>query len=195
MTQKIMMVLLFSIILYNAFAQSKQNTTSGIYVNASDFINHKLTYQINCNNTKDKMRLNDFFGSSTGYVLSNGEKHAFNKNKVYGYLSCSNKNYRFFQHSSYEILDTAGFFIYYQYREEEINKGKEPVKKDEYFFSATSNGPVQLLTIDNLKKAFPGNDKFHYALDETFRSDKDLIAYDSFRRSYKIKYLYNESLK
>jgi hypothetical protein len=195
MKQKIILALSLTIGLCNAFAQSKQNTTSGIYATPLDFMNHKLTYQINCSNSKNKMRLNDFFGSSTGYVLSNGEKHVFDKNKVYGYLSCSNKNYRFYQLSSYQILDTAGFFIYYQYQQEEINKGKEPVKKDEYFFSTTSNGPIKLLTIDNLKNAFPGNAKFHYALDETFRSDKELIAYDNFRSCYKIKYLYNEYLK
>jgi hypothetical protein len=197
MKQKIILSIAISILLCFSktnFSQTLPVNTSGIYATATDFLQQKLTYEINCN-SKDKLKLNEFFGSSTGYILYNGQRHTFDKTKVYGYRSCANKNYRFYNHSTYQILDTAGFYIYYQYRQEEITKGKEPVKKDEYFFSKNDDGDIQLLTIDNLTKAFPANDKFHYAIEQAFRSDKELMAYDNFRHAYKIKYFYNQSLK
>ena len=122
-------------------------------------------------------------------------KHEFSKRKVYGYRNCQNKTYRFYNNEAYLLIDTAGFYIYYQYRPEESVKGKGLIKKDEYFFSKNANADLQLLTIDNLKNAFPENHRFHYAMDASFRSDKDLIAYDSFTKTYKVKYLFNQSVK
>jgi hypothetical protein len=178
-----------------ANAQNKISATGGLYLTANDFEQQKLTYEIDCSNANDKIKTNEFFGSSTGYVLSKGEKHAFSKKKIYGYRNCQNKNYRFYNGEAYLLIDTTGFYMYYQYRSEEQVKGKGLVKKDEYFFSRSADGNLQPLTIANLKNAFSDNHPFHYALDASFRSDKDLIAYDSFTKEYKIKHLYNQSLK
>jgi hypothetical protein len=175
--------------------QSVPAHTTGLYSTPDDFLQHKLTYQTDCKNGKDKLKLNDLFGSSTGYVIYNGQKQAFDKNRVYGYRSCENKNYRFYDHSTYQVIDTAGFYIYYQYRSEEQTKGKGLVKKDEYFFSRKGDEAIQLLTIDNLKNAFPENHKFHFSLDAEYKSDNELMAYDHFLNTYKIKYLYRQSLK
>ena len=176
-------------------AQGVAANTGGLYSTLNDFVNHKLTYPIDCNQSANKLKLNELFESSTGYVIYGGEKHAFDKSKVYGYRSCKNKNYRFYKNSAYQIIDTAGFYIYYQYMQEEKVKGKGLVKTDEYFFSTNGNGPVLLLTADNLKSAFPDNSRFHYALDAQFKSDKDLLSYDGYQKTYKIKYLYSQSLK
>jgi hypothetical protein len=178
-----------------ASAQGKTSVTGGLYLTSNDFQQQKFTYEIDCSNANDKIKPNEFFGSSTGYVLSKGEKHEFNKKKVYGYRNCQNKNYRFYNGEAYLLIDTASFYIYYQYRQEEHVRGKGLIKKDEYFFSKNADGDLQLLTIENLKNSFPENHNFHYAIDASFRSDKDLMAYDSFRKNYKIKYLYNQSLK
>ena len=177
------------------FAQTKPSNTMGLYYTLNDFLQHKLIYQTDCNKGKDKLKLHAFFGSSTGYIVSNGEKHAFNKSRIYGYHSCENKNYRFYNQAAYEILDTAGFYMYYQYKPEEQTKGKGLIKKDEYFFSKTGDEAIQLLTIDNLKKAFPGNHAFHFSLDAEFKSDNELMAYDHFLGTYKVKYLYVQSVK
>src|SRR5450432_1110237 len=109
-----------------ANAQSKTFATGGLYLTSNDFQQQKLTYEIDCNNANDKIKPNEFFGSSTGYVLSKGEKHEFNKKKIYGYRNCQNKNYRFYNGEAYLLIDTAGFYIYYQYKSEEHVKGKEP---------------------------------------------------------------------
>lgn len=101
------------------------------------------------------------------------------------------KSYRFYNHSDYEIVDTASFYIYYQYKE--VTTGKGLVKTDVYYFSLNNHDAIIPLTINNLKLAFPGNDKFHYALDAYFKSDEDLLAYDYFLKVYKLKYIYRSS--
>jgi hypothetical protein len=177
------------------FAQTGSGKSSGLYLTSRDFEERKLSYPIDCNNKNDKIRLNDFFGSSSGFVLSNGEKHKFDKKNVYGYHTCDNKNFRFFGNSAYQILDTAGFYIYYQYKSVEQTKGKGLIKADIYFFSKKGDDEITVLNSENLKKAFPENHRLHYAIDANFKSDKDLAAYDSFQKTYKIKYLYDESVK
>jgi len=49
------------------------------------------------------------------------------------------------------------------------------------------------LTLDNLEKTFAGNARFRYALEAQFHSDRQLIAYDPWLKTYKLKYLYSQS--
>lgn len=102
---------------------------------------------------------------------------------------------RIFEKNAYQILDTSYFFLYYRYEQVEKIKGKALLKTDEYFFSKDGGSDILLLTVENLKKAYPDNHAFHYALDAHFRNDQELIAYDTYSKCYKIKYLYNRSLK
>jgi hypothetical protein len=119
---------------------------------------------------------------------------------TFGFIPDSNLNqdskiYRHFGKGEYQILDTAEFYLYYSYEQVEKVKGKSLVKTDEYFFSKTAESPIILLTAENLKKAFPDNLPFHYAIDAEFKRDQDLIAYDPYYKGYKLKYIYNRSLK
>jgi hypothetical protein len=171
-----------------------QANTGGVYSSFSDFLNHKLVWEVDCNDEKSKLKLNDLFDSPNGYVLINGQKHVFSKNQVYGYLNCKNESYRFYKNSSYKVMDTAAFFLYYQYKTEQAVKGKGNIKTDEYFFSVKGNDPIQPLTVENLKNSFPENHKFQYALDAMFKSDKELLAYDNILKMYKLKYLYAQSI-
>jgi hypothetical protein len=183
------------VVVGNGTAQAKLTGLSGLYSTANDFQQQKLTYPIDGKVATGKIKPNDLLGSTTGYVEYNGKTFAFDKTKVYGYRDDDNKNYRFYNHSIYQIIDTAGFYIYYQYRSVEQTKGKGLVKMDLYFFSKKADGEILPLTTENLKDAYPDNTKFHYALDTNFPSDKGLLAYDKYQNTYKLKYLYNQSLK
>jgi hypothetical protein len=126
---------------------------------------------------------------------------AFNSNKLQSsnkadsYRIHNNKIYRVFGKGEYQILDTDEFYLYYAYEQVEKTKGKALVKTDEYFFSKNAGSPIILLTSENLKRAFPDNLPFHYAIDAQFRRDQDLIAYDPYFKGYKLKYVYKQSLK
>jgi hypothetical protein len=167
--------------------------SGGVYATYDDFLHHKLLYEINCNSAKGRLRLNEFFNSPKAYIRINGEKYVFKKNDVYGYLNCRNESYRFFKNEGYRIIDTAGFFLYYQYKTEQAVKGKGAVKTDICYFSTKGDNTILPLTIDNLKKSFPDNHRFHYAIEVMFKSDKDLLAYDNNLKMYKLKYIYHQS--
>jgi hypothetical protein len=193
--KSILHVWLFMSLVAHVNAQSSLSATSGLYSTLDDFTQQKLTYQIDCRTSQGKVKTHDLFGSSTGYVSYQGKTYSFDKNKVYGYRSCEEKNYRFYNNSIYQIIDTAGFYVYYQYQSVEQTKGKGLVKTDLYFFSKKGNSELFLLTTNNLKEAFPENTKFHYALDAHFANQNDLMAYDKYEKVYKLKYLFFQSLK
>ena len=64
-----------------------------------------------------------------------------------------------------------------------------------YYFVTGSSDQLQLLTKDNLKKAFPDNHPFHDAVEVNFKEDKELPYYDDFHMMYKINHLLEMSTK
>lgn len=58
-----------------------------------------------------------------------------------------------------------------------------------YFFSKDATSSLQALTKENLKAALPDYHKFHDALDENFKIDKELYAYDNFHKMYKLNWI------
>ena len=111
------------------------------------------------------------------------------------YQNHGNNNYRIYEKQSYLILDTAAFYLYYRYESDEKVKGKGLVKVGKYFFSKDAGSPILVLTTDNLEKTFPDNISFHYAVESHFRTDQELIGYDTYCNCYKLKYIYKQSLK
>ena len=55
-----------------------------------------------------------------------------------------------------------------------------------FYFSKDIQSTPQPLTKANLKAAYPGNHKFHDALEVTFKDDNDLSAFDSFHNKFKV---------
>jgi hypothetical protein len=90
---------------------------------------------------------------------------------------------------SYSTLNKEGTVILYKYQHLAHSPKDAPNYAPTYFFTTNTSDVLQPLSKDNLKKAFPGNHPFHDALDATFNSDKDLIAYDSFHNMYKVNWL------
>ncbi|HMH24666.1 MAG TPA: hypothetical protein VK563_22980 [Puia sp.] len=99
--------------------------------------------------------------------------------------------YRQVGREKFVIVDTAGFYLY---RINKLVMGEKISRpQDVYYFSVKPDAPVLELTLVNLESAFSANARFRYALEEHFRSDKQLIAYDPWLKVYKLKYLYNQS--
>jgi hypothetical protein len=120
---------------------------------------------------------------------------AFKTADTKGVQQKDGKYYRSYENKAYEILDTASFYLYYRYQYKDKPKGEGMIKTGVYFFSKDAAGPIELLTLANLKKAYPDNHAFHYAMDAQFRNDQELAAYDPYAKCYKIKYVYSQSLK
>jgi hypothetical protein len=100
---------------------------------------------------------------------------------------------REFGREKYRIIDTAGFYLYSCNKLVQGEKIARPQLV--YYFSVDGSTPVLELTMENLEKAFAGNARFRYLLEEEFRSDKQLMAYDQLLKTYKLKYIYSQSLK
>lgn len=178
-------VLLLIYAMQGKSAKIKPTLNFGLYTTSQDFVYNKLTEELNGNITKEKIKLNSWLNFPNACVCISGGKHPSSKDKI------KNEYYKVYKNSPYKILDTAGFYMYYSYKTEPAMNGKGAIKTDEYFFSTKGDEAILRLTIDNLKKAYPEYHQFHYAIDAFFKSDKDLLLYDNFLHTYKLKYVFN----
>ena len=107
-------------------------------------------------------------------------------------LLVNGQDYRKVGKEKFQIVDTAGFYIY------KINKLVQGEKiarpQDVYYFSVQNDGQPLELTRANLEQAFAGNARFRYAIEAQFHSDAQLMMYDRGLKTYKLKYLYIQSL-
>jgi len=163
----------------------------GLYLTQNDFAANTLSYQVNTPGNTGKIKWNYLFNAGKIKVVHNDTKHLLDKKAVYGFADSKGRHYRFVNDIAYRVLDTAGFCMY-EHLERPAGKGYQaPVVK--HYFSTGTADAIQPLTIHNLKRAFPENTTFRYWLDAGFKSDKELLAYDSFEKMYKLKYIYLRS--
>ena len=92
-------------------------------------------------------------------------------------------------------MDTVSFCIYSNTSLEPNAGGKGYSTQTNYYFSKHADDNMQLLTVRNLLHTFPENSKFAYALEAYAQKEKELIEYDPYLKTYKVKYLFEQSLK
>ena len=183
-----MAMMLVSLLTIGQSAHSQQNS-SGIYKTAEDFQQKKLSYSIDCNLEKHKISTNILFDGSEVKVKHMGTTYTMKKSETFGYRACGGKEYRFVDNKEYTILNPGETLNIYFYQHP-AHSPKEAAKYPPmYFFSKDAKSVFQELTKANLKAAFPGNHKFHDALDVNFREDKEIYAYDGFHKMYKLNWI------
>ncbi|MHA4807880.1 hypothetical protein ACX0G9_07230 [Flavitalea flava] len=169
----------------NAIAQKD---SSGIYKTAADFEKGKLYLAIDCRTESHKIKLNEFFDKDFITVKHEGGSYDLKKNEIYAYKLCDGKIYRFQGKENYLMLNSSEKIILYTVEVPNIGKGAIPAKVA-YYYSKDLDSPIQELSKESLKAAFPTNHKFHDALDESFKNDADLASYDSFHKMYKVNHV------
>ena len=180
-----------------AISQSSfaQKDSSGIYKTVADFKQQKLSYAINYKTEKHKINSDFLFSASKIKVVHEGKAYFMDKNSTYGYKSTTGEVFRFVDNKEYKVLNPGESLMLYEFPKiSNASKGAfrtHPV----YFFSPDASSIPQALTKESLKAAFPSNHKFHDALDENFKTDDELAAYDSFHKMYKVVRVFNNSLK
>ncbi|MDB4921970.1 hypothetical protein [Mucilaginibacter sp.] len=160
------------------------NGSTGIYLTEQDYKSHKLTYTLS---PTDKMQLNEFLDGKNVTLVYQGKKLTLPKSGLFGYR-LHNQDFRFFHNEAYSIVDTAGFMLYKKDKLTQQGKGYMPVER--YFYSVNLNQSIHELTIENLWNSFPGQTGLRYSIQNNFKQDADLAAYDKFAHQYKLKYLY-----
>jgi hypothetical protein len=106
-------------------------------------------------------------------------------------MMANSQGYRTIGRERFRIIDTTGFYVYSVTKLVQGEKIARP--QDVYYFSVREDGPLLELTRENLEEAFADNAKFRYALEAQFHSDKQLMAYDHWLKTYKLKYIYSQS--
>lgn len=176
---------------------SAQKDSSGIYKTAEDFQNRKLSYAINYKTEKHKIKDNILFNADKIVVKHKGETYMLVKRETYGFKNTRGIVFRFVDSKDYKVLNTGEPILIYVY-DNTVHSGKNASNKPyqwEYYFSKDAISPPQSLTLPNVKAIFPENHKFHDALDAQFKSDKELYAYDSFHKMYKLNWIYRNAIK
>jgi diadenosine tetraphosphate (Ap4A) HIT family hydrolase len=170
-----------------ALTTSAQKDSSGIYKTTNDFIAKKLSLVINCKTENHKIKINDIFSQDHITVVHDGKSYDFKKSDIYGYKLCNGETFRFSGNKDYLVMNPNEVILLYKV--EVLQTKAQSTKVYTYYFSKDAASSLQDLTMANLKAAFPTNHKFHDELDANFKSDKDLTAYDSFHKMYKVDHI------
>jgi len=187
--RSIIFTLLFQIISFTVIAQKER--VRGIYKTSDDFISGNLSFDNNCSNNNTRIRLNDFFSKKYITVKKGDSSLKFLKNDIFGYRNCNNEIFRFKAKIELFLLNAGEQILIYKHIVSKPPTGRTNVTN--YYFSVGISSPLQKLTIKNLKGAFPANLTFHNRIDENFKYNTDLAAFDEANKIYKINLLLKES--
>lgn len=171
-----------------AQTSSQDQFFSGVFLSYSDFKKKKLTYKTDCKKEKNKFRMHDLFPKPSFDIIHKGVKHTHQKKDVYAYQDCEKGIYRFFEKEVYKIEEPGKIYIYS--REVPNAQSKSPANTTVYYFSREPQGNIEVLSIDNLKKAYPENTKFHYLLDHSQNDNGSIEQYEASHGSFKVNLIY-----
>lgn len=172
---------------FGARASAQSAKMSGVYLTASDYEFGKLAYEGDCGSKVHKLEIHDISNKPYIDVTHDSEKHRYSKSELFGFRACDGRDYRFSPKLEYQILEAKELYIYLH--DVSVSQGRTYRTVHEYYFSVGANGPIEALTLENLKHAFPDNHRFHDWLDATFGSGQNLAEYDEFHKMFKVNRL------
>ncbi|MBI5538637.1 MAG: hypothetical protein HY951_01150 [Bacteroidia bacterium] len=199
MTTKILLLTIVNLFIFlqsNGQDQESLTNKSGIYMTATDFLSGKLTYEINCLTTKQKIKTTNFFNTKTVKVTNPDSTIKLSKSSIWGFRLCDGNEYRFYQGKEYLIIDKGAITVYQIIERSGTSpKSNQSVSKTRYFFSEDANSSLKELTLKNVETSITNNKKFHDLIDLYFKTDVDLLIYDDYYKMLRLNHIYNESLK
>ena len=183
----ILFLLGFTISLY----AQKGERVIGIFKTGKDFSEGKISFQIDCSSKENKILLNDFFMRKYITVKQNDSSFHLLKDSIWGFKNCNHQVYRFLHKKELLFLNQNEEILIYKHIVSKPPLGRTNVTN--YYFSMGKEGEVQSLTIKNLKSAFNRNEKFKSLIDNNFKYNTDLAAYDKTNKMYKINWLLKQT--
>ncbi|MDO9001066.1 MAG: hypothetical protein Q7W45_14965 [Bacteroidota bacterium] len=168
-----------------------QKDSSGIYFTANDYVKHKLSFAINCETQKHKIKSDMIFHPKEISIKHADSTYTYPKDSIYGIKYCDGSIVRVYNNSEYPLINPDEKIMIYKIISGPATKGSPSITR--YYFSKDANGKIQELTIYNIKAAFPDNHKFHDLVDMEFHSNDELAAYDTFHKIMKINRVLNIS--
>lgn len=184
--------LLFSLAIISiGYTAEAQKDSSGIYFTTNDYVKHKLSYAINCNKKKHKIKDDMVFHPKEISIKHNDIVHKHPKDSVYAIKYCDGSIVRVFNNSEYPLINPDEKIMIYKMVSGPTGKGSSSVVT--YYFSKDASSKIQELTIYNIKAAFPNNHKFHDLVDMGFHSNDELTQYDNIHKMMKINHVLQNS--
>jgi len=190
MRKRLIKTLLFVLLGINLFTQ-KGERVMGIFKTRQDFSGGKLSYVIDCNSKKSKILLNDLFIKKYITVKKNDSSFHLFKDSIWGYVKCNNQVYKFLHKKELLLLNQNEEILIYHHIIPKASSGRTNVTR--FYFSIGKESETQSLTIKNLKAAFNNNEKFKLLIDNHFKYNTDLAAFDETNQMYKINWLLKQT--
>lgn len=181
--KKLITIVLFLASLNNAFSQN--HNSNGVYLTSNDFLAANI--HLKGDRKQVKICTDLIFNPMYIRVKSEGKKHYFHKDSIWG-ISDNKHIYRISNSNSYTVIANSGILLYSQ-----RDHGRHMHLY--YYFSETASSPILLLTIENLKKSFGENKKFHELMNSLNLKNNELAVYDKKSKTYRIISVYNQSLE
>ncbi len=176
------------ILIVTSFVAYSQQGISGVYLSALDFRNEKLAY---ASVEETNIKLKALFDRLHITVTHDGQSKRLQKTDIFGYKECDGDTYRFVGKRRYFILNLTEEILLYEFK---TVTSKNQKAQTFYKFSILTDHRVFDLTLNNLKRSFADNAKFHDQLTAVFNSDNELTKYDSFYKMYQVNRIYRNSL-
>lgn len=168
---------------FSVASKAQNNENSGVYLNADDYKNHRLSYTLHVG---DFLQPNEFWNGPYLDVTISKKLTRLEKDKIFGYR-LEGHDYRISNRHIYLVEDTARFMLYSISKLLPRDKGYKPGQQ--YYFSVSAGGALHLLTIDNLLYHFEYKPAFCNAL-RRLHSDLQLSEYDEELHQYRVKLLF-----
>ena len=162
----------------------RAQSVQGIYLSANDFINNKLSYTKNEN---CKIKMHSAFFNSHIKITCGETSLELSKDSVFGFKDRENISQRFYNKKVYEVINPGANILVYKIKV--TGKTKYEPATYNYYFSKEAKSPVLPLTIKNLETSFSENQMFIDFLEVHFKTDGDLLEYDTNHAMYKVNYL------
>lgn len=175
-------LLLLSLSFYSKAQEHIQ--VNAIFLTENSYLHNQPDYMLT---DSDRIQFNEFFNGKRIRFTMHGQLLILDKAKVYGYRY-NRTDYRLYDNIPYRIVDTTGFVLYSKVQMPSQHKNMMP--EERFYYSSGEDKKIKLLTLENLNHSFRKQAEFRYALQNNFRSDKDLMQFDNEEHEYKLKYLY-----
>ena len=141
------------LILKSTFSFS-QKDSSGIYFTANDYAKYKLSFAINCNIQKHKIKSDMVFHPIEISFKHADSTYTYPKNSVYGIKYCDGSVVRLYNNSEYPLINPDEKIMIYKVISSAYgSKGNPSITR--YYFSKNEKDEILELTINKIKSVFP----------------------------------------
>ena len=182
-------ILLINIVMTPALNAAGRGS-SGIYMTANDYKNGTLAAEGRCDSRGHGLALHDVLHKPYIHVTHGSETKRYEKTDLFGFRSCKRRDFRFVENREFQILEAKALYIYLiKVPMPDAPGARHMWLQSQYHFSIGPDGPVMLLTLDNLRQVFPDNHRFHAGVAETFGSGEKLTQYDHIHQMFKVNWL------